>query len=647
MKKLITVLFACRLMILATSAQAQVAGHITTDTTWTDTVNIVGDVYVDNSVTLVIEPGTVVRLNGHYKIDVKGNIAASGTASDSITFTVADTTGFHNNTHVGWNRIIYDNVQQSNDSTIFRYCIFEYGKTSGNGGAMYLNNFYTDNDSTKLDISHCTFRKNYAQKGGAVYFWQYSKKSIVFKHNLITANKALNRGGGLYINFANTNVFKADFIDSCRILNNSVTNGNGGGICFGRDAKEGEMKEPGGKDEEKFKNIFRNCEIAYNSASAHGGGICSDNFTVLYQRAISLENCLIHHNTALGNGGGIWANEIVLKNCVIFENEAVNGGGLYGKEIYSVIVNNLIRDNIASGNGGGCVFKDNSEFADIANNTITGNHADNYGGGLFLDYSSPAFVNCIISGNEADNGGDNVGINDDPSDPGFSYCVLEGGRESIQGPGGGSLYTGLYYGVISRPARFVMTGGHPYQPAFNSPGIDDGNPDTTGMMLPQICMDGNPRIFDNTFDIIDIGCYESRFDTLDNYYFTGGHTDIDLAAYDTLGIGSSITFDSGLAFSTTEGAYIEFYGNYNLVFNKNIQVIGTEQGPITFTCYDTTGFYNHTHTGWNGIQLNNADIGATAEFSHCIFEYVKTEDGALSSSQIDSLFVDHCLFQYN
>jgi len=78
-------------------------GAIHNDTTWaSDTVMVNGDIYVPDTVTLTINPGTVVLFTDWYEIDVQGQLLAIGTINDSIIFKAADTSGFSTYSHVGW-----------------------------------------------------------------------------------------------------------------------------------------------------------------------------------------------------------------------------------------------------------------------------------------------------------------------------------------------------------------------------------------------------------------------------------------------------------------------------------------------------------------------------------------------------------------
>ncbi len=156
MKKIIVLLQVSVIISAVINATSvNVSGSLSTDTHWTgiDTVKITNDVTIDNGVTLTIDPGIVVEVQGMYFIDVQGRIVAIGNETDSICFTALDKVN-------GWNRILFVGTPATNDSTFFKYCIFEYGMPVNNavankeGGALYLNGF------EKIIVSNCLFRHN-------------------------------------------------------------------------------------------------------------------------------------------------------------------------------------------------------------------------------------------------------------------------------------------------------------------------------------------------------------------------------------------------------------------------------------------------------------------------------------------------------
>ena len=114
---------------------------------------IKGEISIPDGLSLSIEPGVVVDFTGHYKMNVQGSLVARGTAEDSIRFTAVDK-------EAGWHGIKFIDTPSINDSSIFEYCVFEYGKANtGNtredrsGGAMII-------PCDKVRVSHCLFQYN-------------------------------------------------------------------------------------------------------------------------------------------------------------------------------------------------------------------------------------------------------------------------------------------------------------------------------------------------------------------------------------------------------------------------------------------------------------------------------------------------------
>jgi len=116
-------------MISSVIISAQDYYNIINDTIWnSDTIFINNNVKVFEDATLSISSGTTIKFNGQYFIEVFGKLNAIGQLNDSILFTINDTTHLQDTSTVkgGWRGIrLLDNI---NDTSIFDYCIFQYGK---------------------------------------------------------------------------------------------------------------------------------------------------------------------------------------------------------------------------------------------------------------------------------------------------------------------------------------------------------------------------------------------------------------------------------------------------------------------------------------------------------------------------------------
>ena len=112
-----------------------------------------GDITIPDGETLTIKPGVEVIFTGHYKLNVKGRLLAVGTKQDTIKFTAKDK-------HIGWHGIKLQNISSTNDSSIFEYCMFQYGKANTGSGRENRSGGAISTNLNKLRISHCLFQNN-------------------------------------------------------------------------------------------------------------------------------------------------------------------------------------------------------------------------------------------------------------------------------------------------------------------------------------------------------------------------------------------------------------------------------------------------------------------------------------------------------
>ena len=92
-----------------------------------------GQIKIDTSDQLIIEPGIDVEFSGHYKFIIHGRLLAEGTETDSIHFTAQDTA-------VGWHGLRFDHTDfNGQDSSKLDYCKVEYGKAYGSTEKLVIN----------------------------------------------------------------------------------------------------------------------------------------------------------------------------------------------------------------------------------------------------------------------------------------------------------------------------------------------------------------------------------------------------------------------------------------------------------------------------------------------------------------------------
>ena len=274
-----------------------------------DTVKVVGNVDIEN--TLTISPGTIVLFNGYYSIRAEegASIFALGTETDSISFTVADTTGFHlfNMGRGGWNGIRLQNAGASR----FEYCRLQYGKAAmddeQDGGAFRIF------DCDEVKIGHSTLFCNFSREHGGAMNAEYSK---VVMHNCQVNNNQTYTG-----------------IDTVYFM-------YGGGLRF------------------------INCEVELtdmafrynNGQSAIGGALSIDSCEV------RIDRCCFEHNHGV-NGGGLYLIRCYDRPCSITNSLFANnisehfGGGLAISDSSPLLSNVTVVGNLSIGvNCGGIFF---------------------------------------------------------------------------------------------------------------------------------------------------------------------------------------------------------------------------------------------------------------------------------------------------
>jgi predicted outer membrane repeat protein len=316
--------------------------------------------YIDGEITLqlsdnlFIEPGVNVLFNGHYKFIIHGKLLAEGTETDSILFSVADTTGFsyYNTVESGWHslRFMSCNYNGQGNSKL-KHCHIEYGKSTDyqapfadrNGGGIYVNL------SSNLEISNCEISNNAAGYGGGIYIWDSNPSLIELT---IKNNFAYSDGGGIV--FTGTN--STSVMENCNITGNQCYNDGGGIFCVGgsspnisgtmisnNSSTNWEAAEGGGISCWEAFPTLNNVTITENYSNGGGGGISCTHSSILY-----IYNSVISRNISEWAGGGIRAGSstINLSSVTIFENMSDNGGGIYSRSNSEIIFNPDFRCNI-------------------------------------------------------------------------------------------------------------------------------------------------------------------------------------------------------------------------------------------------------------------------------------------------------------
>ncbi|MCK4821157.1 T9SS type A sorting domain-containing protein, partial [bacterium] len=218
-----------------------------------------------------------------------------------------------------------------------------------------------------------------------------------------------------------------------------------------------------------------------------------------------LEYCLIEYSKAVeenGIGGAVSVydlSKLEITNC-IFQNNVADYGSAIGCMMHSSpkIISSLFKDNYAF--IGGSPFYCSYSYPRITNNTIVNNPVLNeetfYATGAVHTFiSKPQITNNIFWDNE-----NNYFANQQLLECKAYYTTYNDIEFGHDGKGN-----------INEDPLFLYSANYPFYLQENSPCIDAANADTTGLLLPEFDIFGNPRIFDgdgNGETVVDMGAFE-------------------------------------------------------------------------------------------------------------------------------------------
>ncbi|MDO9577197.1 MAG: T9SS type A sorting domain-containing protein [Candidatus Cloacimonadales bacterium] len=345
-----------------------------------------------------------------------------------------------------------------------------------NGGGIYCN-------EVSLHLSNLTIIDNSAnEEGGGVFCW-YSDLNLFdvsIINNFSSTDLYGTGGGGIHSKSSTLNLANVVFEDNIAVS-------SGGGLCCISSTLD------------IVNADFSNNSCLYEGFGDIGGGgmFCTMSSSPYYLEDISFSN-----NSSGSNGGGICFNMVdaEMKNVYVTNNSALYyGGGIYFKMSDSELTNVLITNNTSELSGGG--FSINGSFPILKNVNIIDN-ISNQGGGISIKIWGPSLVNCILWNNEPEEIYC-IDFNSLANIITISYSDIQGGESGIITNNNGTV--NWLDGNIDDNPLFLGLGEYPYALQFDSPCIDAGTPDTTGLSLPEYDLAGNPRIFGGR---IDMGAYE-------------------------------------------------------------------------------------------------------------------------------------------
>jgi len=422
--------------------------NCTADTiVWSGNMEINEDTFFSEQHTLKILPGTIITTTGSYRIEVRGNILAYGTEDQPILFTAIDTIGLTDSATFfgGWHGIHI--LSNSNGYAKFLYCRFEYGKANIPGSWFGWEGFTDDLGGNQ---------------GGAIRIYDYKK--AVFEHCSFYYNYSRTSGGAVY--------------------------------C-----------------EDIQSVIFLNCEFFQNKTMVSGGAFCGNkNDSLIIKDSFFQENQAWFYIddpngfTVFSRGSAIYLSlwpeipVVLLQNNSFFNNHSLSTVEIH--TLQSTLVNNIFANNE---NWHTLSFNVLESTHNVFNNTITNNYSKNGGiPGVFTVSENILFNNNILWNNFSENILESDMAITSLDSTGVNYNLVWEGRAE-----GSNMITDDPLFVNPAPNYGLASNGWEYDWSLqdDSPAVNAGTPDTTGMNLLPEDLAGNPRIFGNR---IDMGTYENQ-----------------------------------------------------------------------------------------------------------------------------------------
>ena len=258
-----------------------------------------------------------------------------------------------------------------------------YNRAENNGGVV------CSLIQTEFNITgdKCTFDRNQAQNGGAVYASE-SGVSVHSKSLLISNNSAVESGGAIYLSKTNLT-----YMNGKSMLTRNTAN-NGGSLYASKS--------------KLLVGMYSQTTVDTNSATNNGGGL----YLTMSELTVRGYGIHINRNRAKRIGGGIFVDNstLVIERLIyLISNEAENGGGIgLVNSVFNIGISfeNVSFNNFSSNRtNGGALFRNSDSNCEII--IMSNNSAEESGGAVYFSKTNLTFVNgkSMLIENTAKNGG--------------------------------------------------------------------------------------------------------------------------------------------------------------------------------------------------------------------------------------------------
>jgi len=499
------------------------------------------------------------------------------------------------------------------------------------GGVLVLSGGWLPTP-VKLIRNHIHHNSSSGTGGGGVGARATSTAGPLLElaYNRITENTASNDGGGIYVIGGKVALTENE-------VSRNVSRSEGGGLYMTAPGFAGGLVSVGngftGNSARRFGGVALRVilsvsmcgdVVAGNQSRYEGGGIGLDRvgfYDYMWVRA-TLRNLVVRDNAASGSGGGVWVQSgwVTLQGCHIANNRAGAecGGLMVGPDAYDLrLESSVITGNQAAARAGGMLIEAGSPGSYV-NCVIAGNSAGLGAGVVASRCSRPLLTNCTIAGNAG--GGfctDSGGYTPYPT-PTLANCILWGstGAEDVCG----LPATVTYSDVGTAPPGAVLdgTGNISADPSFLDAGTGDyhlrlGSPcinagTNQAPQLPLLDLDGRPRTQDG---VADMGAYEGPHNH-------APELGLIVAAVDPVPVGSALS-----ATATLADPDLALGDSHTAMWDWGD---GTAPcaGSVDPLASCVTGDHLYTVAGVYGVTLTLKDLAGAEARAH--FQYVVVYD---------------------
>ncbi len=351
----------------------------------------------------------------------------------------------------------------------------------------------------------------------------------VYNENLTINNKSIKL----------TSLFETT--NDTTYIETTVLNGNFANHCVSISSNTGQVEING-------------FEISYGNASYGGGLYC-------YQSDVLLKNCMIRENQS-NNGAGIYSEEsnIEMEYCQIFNNNAGRGGGFYSMGDSNITTNFCtIAENMSS-MGGNCFY---------VNGALEGK-----------------FVNSIFHSN----GPSEVGFTGSPSTLDFYYSLISQAPTAIENDNGSTV--SFDANCIEGNPQFNDIAMGDFSLSYLSPCINAG---TAYLMLDdEVFVDLSPQHYFGSAP--DMGAIELPGDFIPSISYTPQSIDLGELYSGTLVnetitvsntsfadlVISNILAEDAELITSIDGVTIQPLSSEDINLTGTVQVLGDRDFNITF-----------------------------------------------------------------